>query len=63
MFRLWMDSIHCYCSSEKQNTISGSDTAEVNELTDHRLDPPVILVGTYKDKIDVAEGEEVLISY
>ncbi|CAC5382463.1 unnamed protein product [Mytilus coruscus] len=59
MFRLWMDSIHCYCRSEKQNTKSGSNTAEVKDLTDQRLDPPVILVGTCKDQIEIAEGEEM----
>lgn len=63
MFRLWMDSIHCYCRSEKQNTMSGSNTAEVNELTHHRLDPPVILIGTCKDQIEIVDEEEVLILY
>ncbi|XP_052063134.1 uncharacterized protein LOC127702870 [Mytilus californianus] len=63
MFRLWMDSIHCYCKLENQNTKSGSNTDVVKDLTDQRLDPPVILVGTYKDQIEITEGEEVLILY
>ncbi|CAG2228750.1 unnamed protein product [Mytilus edulis] len=51
MFGLWMDSIHCYCTQEKRNSS--------NHCTNQPLCPPVILVGTWKDKVKISKGEEL----
>lgn len=63
MFQLWMDSIHCYCRIEEQTNTAESNTATMHERmrdTDDFLDPPVVLVGSHKDKVEPSEGEEVI---
>ncbi|CAC5398136.1 unnamed protein product [Mytilus coruscus] len=45
LFRLWIDSIHCYSRLEEQNIISDDKT------TSDDLDPPVVIVGTWKDAV------------
>ncbi|VDI30931.1 Hypothetical predicted protein [Mytilus galloprovincialis] len=47
MFQLWMNSIHCYCSTTE---VLGS-IEEKNKC----LYPPVVLVGTHKDKVEASE--------
>ncbi|CAC5410277.1 unnamed protein product [Mytilus coruscus] len=46
LFRLWIDSIHCYSRREEQNIISDDKTT-----TSGDLDPPVVIVGTWKDAV------------
>ncbi|VDI29325.1 Hypothetical predicted protein [Mytilus galloprovincialis] len=46
LFRLWIDSIHCYSRLEEQNIISDDKTT-----TSGDLDPPVVIVGTWKDAV------------
>lgn len=62
MFQLWMNSIHCYCTREQLNK-HGSNTPGMNEHTNtcasNTLDPPVILVGSHKDKVRCSKDEEV----
>lgn len=66
MFRLWMDSIHCYCIPDGQRF-----HYEVEPMEDKHdkcsnncsLNPPVILVGTWKDKLKASTEEEVRIDY
>ncbi|VDI80209.1 Hypothetical predicted protein [Mytilus galloprovincialis] len=60
MFQLWMSSIHCYCRLEEQTNKAESNTATMHEImrdTDDFLDPPVVLVGSHKDKVEPSEGE------
>lgn len=45
MFQLWMHSIHCYCSLE--NKAVGTDKSTQTDIKY----PPVILVGSHKDKV------------
>ncbi|CAG2229092.1 unnamed protein product [Mytilus edulis] len=51
MFQLWMNSIHCYCSTTE---VLGS-IEEKNKC----LYPPVVLVGTHKDKVEASEEVKV----
>ncbi|CAC5406238.1 unnamed protein product [Mytilus coruscus] len=44
LFRLWIDSIHCYSRLEEGNISSDKTT-----LCDN--DPPVVIVGTWKDAV------------
>ncbi|VDI49311.1 Hypothetical predicted protein [Mytilus galloprovincialis] len=44
LFRLWMDSIHCYSRHEEDNNKSHDSKA-----TSGDLDPPVVIIGTWKD--------------
>ncbi|VDI67110.1 Hypothetical predicted protein [Mytilus galloprovincialis] len=46
LFRLWMDSIHCYSRLENENNKS-DDMRDISE----DLDPPVVIVGTWKDAV------------
>lgn len=47
LFCLWMDSIHCYCKMESDDIIR----------TQEYLDPPVVVVGTWKDAMTSQPGE------
>ncbi|XP_071143940.1 uncharacterized protein [Mytilus edulis] len=51
LFKLWMDSIHCY--SRLENDKNESDD-KMRSLED--LDPPVVIVGTWKDAVDSKTG-------
>ncbi|CAG2196609.1 unnamed protein product [Mytilus edulis] len=51
MFQLWMNSIHCYCSTTE---VLGS-IEEKNKC----LYPPVVLVGTHKDKVEASEEVKI----
>ncbi|XP_063417381.1 uncharacterized protein LOC134699914 [Mytilus trossulus] len=62
LFRLWIDSIHCYSRLEERN-----NTSDKKPLGDN--DPPVVIVGTWKDavtsetdtkKIEIACRENLL---
>ncbi|XP_071142181.1 uncharacterized protein [Mytilus edulis] len=46
LFRLWIDSIHCYSRLEEKNIISDDKTTMSGDL-----DPPVVIVGTWKDAV------------
>ncbi|XP_063408088.1 uncharacterized protein LOC134691471 [Mytilus trossulus] len=63
MFQLWMNSIHCYCRLDDQEKNPGSFTAKKDESTEtqetNMLDPPVILVGSHKDKVRLSKGEKI----
>ncbi|XP_052096751.1 uncharacterized protein LOC127731935 isoform X4 [Mytilus californianus] len=53
MFQLWMNSIHCYCRPK-------SNDEEVHRKeNDNYIYPPVVLVGSHKDKVELTEGEEI----
>ncbi|XP_071144486.1 uncharacterized protein [Mytilus edulis] len=52
LFRLWMDSIHCYCRMERRKHTSD----DINILHSD-LDPPVVIVGTWKDALISQSGE------
>ncbi|CAG2238276.1 unnamed protein product [Mytilus edulis] len=58
-FNFWMDTIHCYGNvADKNEGLLQSDG------TDHLLDPPVIAIGTHKDKFqDENQCRERLASY
>ncbi|XP_071138471.1 uncharacterized protein [Mytilus edulis] len=58
MFRLWMDSIHCYCKMEEQQNMT--DSFSETETIDDKLDPPIVIVGTFKDKVAHGFGQKVL---
>ncbi|CAC5363360.1 unnamed protein product [Mytilus coruscus] len=62
MFQLWMNSIHCYCTREQRNKPE-SNTTGMNENNEtyasNTLDPPVILVGSHKDKVRHSKGEKI----
>ncbi|XP_052096685.1 uncharacterized protein LOC127731862 isoform X2 [Mytilus californianus] len=51
MFQLWMNSIHCYCSTTE---VLGSI-----EEKNKSLYPPVVLVGTHKDKVEASEEVKI----
>ncbi|CAC5425651.1 unnamed protein product [Mytilus coruscus] len=53
LFRLWIDSIHCYSRLEGKNIISDDKTT-----TSGDLDPPVVIVGTWKDAV-TSEADKV----
>ncbi|XP_052067823.1 uncharacterized protein LOC127707359 [Mytilus californianus] len=63
MFQLWMNSIHCYCRLDDQQNKPESFTAKIDESTETQetniLDPPVILVGSHKDKVRLSKGEKI----
>ncbi|XP_076088721.1 uncharacterized protein LOC143059113 [Mytilus galloprovincialis] len=46
LFRLWMDSIHCYSRLENEENKS-DDIRNISE----DIDPPVVIVGTWKDAV------------
>lgn len=58
LFRLWMDSIHCYCRLDVDKS-----TSDDNKITSDNLDPPVVIVGTWKDAVISEEEEEVYIFF
>ncbi|XP_076108705.1 uncharacterized protein LOC143076733 [Mytilus galloprovincialis] len=45
LFQLWMDSIHCYSRPEEDKSNSA------HSQTSDDLDPPVVIVGTWKDTL------------
>ncbi|CAC5410390.1 unnamed protein product [Mytilus coruscus] len=45
LFQLWMDSIHCYSRLEEDKSNSA------DSQTSDDLDPPVVIVGTWKDAV------------
>ncbi|VDI34788.1 Hypothetical predicted protein [Mytilus galloprovincialis] len=52
LFKLWMDSIHCYSRLEEDKSNSAdSKTSDDN-------DPPVVIVGTWKDAV-TSESEKI----
>lgn len=53
LFRLWLDSIHCYSKLEEDQQTSGE-----NISASDGLNPPVVIVGTWKDDL-TSESEEV----
>lgn len=53
LFRLWIDSIHCYSRLEEDKQKSAE-----NMSASESLDPPVVIVGTWKDAV-TSESEEV----
>ncbi|XP_063406206.1 uncharacterized protein LOC134690160 [Mytilus trossulus] len=63
MFQLWMNSIHCYCRLDDQQnkpervTPTMDDSMEKEET--NMCDPPVILVGSHKDKVRNSKGETI----
>ncbi|VDI73375.1 Hypothetical predicted protein [Mytilus galloprovincialis] len=63
MFQLWMNSIHCYCRLDDKQKRPDSFTAKIDEnATKHNtniLDPPVILVGSHKDKVRHSKKEKI----
>ncbi|XP_076083620.1 uncharacterized protein LOC143054482 [Mytilus galloprovincialis] len=63
MFQLWMNSIHCYCRLDDQQNKPESVTPTMDESTEkeetNKCDPPVILVGSHKDKVINAKGETI----
>ncbi|XP_076082619.1 uncharacterized protein LOC143053718 [Mytilus galloprovincialis] len=52
LFRLWMNSIHCYSRQEEDNNKSEDISRESDDL-----DPPVVIVGTWKDDVYSESGE------
>ena len=54
LFQLWMDSIHCYSRLEEDG-----HRFDVNEKTSDDLDPPIVIVGTWKDAL-ISDEQEVL---
>ncbi|XP_076083281.1 uncharacterized protein LOC143054236 isoform X2 [Mytilus galloprovincialis] len=52
LFQLWMDSIHCYSRLE-EDTSNSADSQ-----TSDDLDPPVVIVGTWKDTL-TSDVEEI----
>ncbi|CAG2218760.1 unnamed protein product [Mytilus edulis] len=58
LFRLWIDSIHCYSRLEEGNIISDDKTTKSGYL-----DPPIVIVGTWKDAVDASEAETVEKAY
>ncbi|VDI60885.1 Hypothetical predicted protein [Mytilus galloprovincialis] len=63
MFQLWMNSIHCYCRLDDQQNKPASVTPTMDESTEkeetNKCDPPVILVGSHKDKVKISKGETI----
>ncbi|XP_063419348.1 uncharacterized protein LOC134702295 [Mytilus trossulus] len=59
MFQLWMNSIHCYCRLDDQQ--NKPESVKMDESTEkeetNMCDPPVILVGSHKDKVRNSKGE------
>ncbi|CAG2255369.1 unnamed protein product [Mytilus edulis] len=53
LFQLWMDSIHCYSRLEEDRNKS-----DVNKRTSDDLDPPIVIVGTWKDAL-ICDVEEI----
>ncbi|VDI42603.1 Hypothetical predicted protein [Mytilus galloprovincialis] len=62
MFQLWMNSIHCYCRLDDQKNKAESNTGEMHErmiAKDDCLDPPVVLVGSHRDKVEPSSGQTI----
>ncbi|XP_063419405.1 uncharacterized protein LOC134702430 [Mytilus trossulus] len=61
LFQLWMNSIHCYCRLDDQQNKPESVTPTINESMEkeetNMCDPPVILVGSHKDKVRNSKRE------
>ncbi|XP_063412157.1 uncharacterized protein LOC134694963 [Mytilus trossulus] len=55
LFRFWMNSIHCYTSSRMDEM---KNECEDNFKTKDDFDPPVVIVGTWKDAV-TSETKEV----
>ncbi|XP_063417182.1 uncharacterized protein LOC134699513 [Mytilus trossulus] len=53
LFQLWMDSIHCYSRLEEDRNKSDG-----NKRTSDDLDPPIVIVGTWKDAL-ICDVEEI----
>ncbi|CAG2238649.1 unnamed protein product [Mytilus edulis] len=53
LFRFWMDSIHCYSRMDETK----NEYADNSRIRDY-FDPPVVIVGTWKDDV-TSETEEV----
>ncbi|VDI20617.1 Hypothetical predicted protein [Mytilus galloprovincialis] len=53
LFQLWMDSIHCYSRLEEDG-----HRFDVNEKTSDDLDPPIVIVGTWKDAL-ISDVQEI----
>ncbi|CAG2236080.1 unnamed protein product [Mytilus edulis] len=52
LFQLWMDSIHCYSRLQEDRSNSA------DSMTPDDLDPPVVIVGTWKDAV-TSEVDEI----
>ncbi|XP_063418954.1 uncharacterized protein LOC134701739 [Mytilus trossulus] len=52
LFQLWMDSIHCYSRLEQDNS-----SPDDSKTTSDDLDPPVVIIGTWKDAVTSDEEE------
>ncbi|XP_076084161.1 uncharacterized protein LOC143054951 [Mytilus galloprovincialis] len=62
MFQLWMNSIHCYCILDDQKNKAERNTGEMHErmiAKDDCLDPPVVLVGSHRDKVEPSSGQTI----
>ncbi|XP_076116612.1 uncharacterized protein LOC143084091 [Mytilus galloprovincialis] len=53
LFQLWMDSIHCYSRLEEDRNKS-----DVKKRKSDDLDPPIVIVGTWKDAL-ICDVEEI----
>lgn len=53
-----MDSLHCYSRLEEDETFSFDNKKMLDNI-----DPPVVLVGTWKDAVPTSNGEQVLQIY
>lgn len=47
LFKLWIDSIHCYSRLDDNKHKSDDKMRSSDDL-----DPPVVCVGTWKDEVD-----------
>ncbi|XP_063418019.1 probable serine/threonine-protein kinase qkgA [Mytilus trossulus] len=54
LFRLWIDSIHCYSRLEEGNIISDYRTTKSGNL-----DPPIVIAATWTDAVYAAEAGTV----
>ncbi|XP_052080487.1 uncharacterized protein LOC127718484 [Mytilus californianus] len=53
LFRFWMDSIHCYTRMDEMK----NENEDKTRIRDY-FDPPVVIVGTWKDSV-TSETEEI----
>ncbi|XP_071150603.1 uncharacterized protein [Mytilus edulis] len=53
LFRFWMDSMHCYSRMDEMQ-----NECEDKTITKDDFDPPVVIVGTWKDAV-TSETEEI----
>ncbi|XP_052096741.1 probable serine/threonine-protein kinase qkgA [Mytilus californianus] len=52
LFKLWMDSIHCYSRLEDDKNNSDDNTISSTDIN-----PPVVIVGTWKDAVAFETGK------